>query len=420
MLPCGGASWHHGGVADVPADADRLRATAAGDERSRANRRRLTRWLKILAFVFVAYYLVLPQIAGARKAAGELLSVNPWFLVLGLALQGAALFAYAQLTRAALPIRGPGLWTLVRIQLATKAVTNTVPGGGAAGNALGYRLLTLAGVRGADAGFALATAGLGSAVILNVLLWTGLVVSIPTQGFNPLYVTAAVIGIVVMGLFATAVVGLMKGHHAAERRLRAVARRIRWLDEDKVGESVRRIAARLQELVRDPFLVRRVLLWGTLNWLLDAASLWVFVRAFGASVPPVGLIVAFCLANVFAAIPITPGGLGIVEGILIPTLVGFGVPRSAVVLGVPMYRLAQFWLPIPLGAIAYMTLRFGPGSVDRDRKLADLRAELAQMAGETESQLDWGERFGHRPNPGDPTPPPLTRQPPSSPGGPPQ
>jgi len=42
----------------------------------------------------------------------------------------------------------------------------------------GYRLLTERGVSGADAGFSIATQGMGSAVVLNVLLWLSLVISI--------------------------------------------------------------------------------------------------------------------------------------------------------------------------------------------------------------------------------------------------
>ena len=44
---------------------------------------------------------------------------------------------------------------MFRIQMSTKALSNIVPGGSAAGSALGYRLLTLSGVTGPDAGFAL-------------------------------------------------------------------------------------------------------------------------------------------------------------------------------------------------------------------------------------------------------------------------
>ena len=63
---------------------------------------------------------------------------------------------------------------MFRIQMSTKALGNIVPGGSAASSALGYRLLTLSGISGPDAGFALATAGLGSAVVLNLLFWIAL------------------------------------------------------------------------------------------------------------------------------------------------------------------------------------------------------------------------------------------------------
>jgi uncharacterized protein (TIRG00374 family) len=296
----------------------------------------------------------------------------------------------------------------LRIQLSTKAVTNMVPGGSAAGSALGYRLLTTSGVRGPDAGFALATSGLGSAVVLNMILWLALLISIPAAGFAPLYVTAAIVGVFIMLIFAVIVVGLIKGEDVAERALRAVARRVRWLDEDKTGGVVKRLAARLRELMADKALLRSVLLWATANWLLDAASLWVFLRAFGGQVRPDGLLVAFGIANVLAALPITPGGLGIVEGVLIPTLVGFGADRTSAALGVAAYRLVQYWMTLPLGGFAYASLRFGPWSIDRARRLEKLRQVAEEAAQNAESRLDWAERYGHKPpapaadDPGDP------------------
>ncbi len=102
-------------------------------------------------------------------------------------------------------------------------------------------------------------------------------------------------------------------------------------------------------------LLARAGAWAAANWLLDAASLWVFVAAPGHRVAIDGLIVAFGLANVLAAIPITPGGLGVVEVVLTSTLVGFGTPRGIAVLGVITYRLVNFWIPIPVGALTYLS-----------------------------------------------------------------
>ncbi len=340
--------------------------------------------LKAAAGVLVVWFFVLPLIPGLRKAASDLRTVNPWLLALGLVLQLTALFCYTLLTRAALgeSCRAVSRLRLFRIQLSTKALSNIVPGGSAAGSALGYRLMTLSGAQGGDAGFALATAGLGSAVVLNLILWLGLIVSIPLRGVNPLYGTAAVAGVIIMGVAATLVFGLMEGATRAERILRCAA--------------VRQVGGRLEDLAADRQLLVRVGAWAAANWLLDAASLWVFLRAFGPAVSPEALIIAFGLANVFAVIPVTPGGLGIIEGVLIPSLVGFGLSRSDATLGVISYRFAQYWLPMPLGGLMYATLRVGPWSIKRREKLQRLRELAAETDVNLESALDFAARFGRR------------------------
>lgn len=365
--------------------------------RRSATGRNVRRSVKLILFLLVLNNLVLPQIGGARKAIDELARVNVAMLAVGLGLELLALVSYALLTRAALPRHGTPTEQLVRIQLATKAVSNTVPGGSAAGSALGYRLLIASGARGADAGFALATAGIGSAVVLNVVLWLGLLVSIPLRGFNRAYVTAALLGVLLMVFFGGMVFALMKGSAAAERIVRALARRIRFLNEEKMGALVQRVASRMSDLFSDPELLRRAVAWAALNWLLDAASLWVFLRAFGVTADIDALIVSFGLANVLAAIPITPGGLGIVEPTLIATLIGFGLPRGPVALAVPAYRLAAFWLPIPLGGLAYVSLRYGPWSLRRRRRLGSLRKVAHDAAATREDRLTWIERYGARP-----------------------
>ncbi len=86
------------------------------------------------------------------------------------------------------------------------------------------------------------------------------------------------------------------------------------------------MAARITLLINNRRTLWWAFTWASLNWLLDAACLWVFVWAFGHAISPIDLLVAYGLANILAAIPLTPAGLGVVEATLIPTLVGFGVP----------------------------------------------------------------------------------------------
>lgn len=353
--------------------------------------------IKLILFVLVIYFAVVTVVPGVRKAANELRTVNPALLALGFLLEIAALYAYTLLTRAALGESGRMLssFRLFRIQMSTKALSSIVPGGSAAGSALGYRLLTLSGVPGPDAGFALATAGLGSAVMLNIIFWVALTVSIPLRGVNAGYASAAVAGIILMGLAAFLVVGLLEGADRAERILRWIARKLR-LSEDRAAAGVRHIGARMEDLASDRVLLMRVGGWAAANWLLDATALWVFLRAFGASADLDALLVAFGLVNVLAVIPITPGGLGIIEVALPSALVGFGLTRATAVLGVAAWRLAQFFFPIVLGGVLYASLRVGPWSIKRRDRLKLLRELAAESSSSSESALDFAARFARR------------------------
>lgn len=345
-----------------------------------------------LVLVLVLEYLVLPQIAGARRSLGLLSDVNLLYVLAGFGLVAASLVAYTQLTRGVLPrnTATPRFWTVLRIQLSSLAVSHVVPGGAAAGGGLGYRLLTASGVSGPDAGFALATQSIGSAVVLNAILWLGLAVSIPLRGFNPLYATAAIVGLVLVGLFSAAVLALTRGEERAAQLVRRLARRVPLLDEENMDRLIHRLAERLRKLTADRPLMLRTVGWAAANWLLDAGALWVFLLAFGYRAPLDGLIVSYGLAHVLAAIPITPGGLGVVEAVLSATLVGFGATRGVAVLGVIAYRLVNFWLPIPFGAAAYLSLRLQP-DVPRADELARIATQAAKDA---EDVRTWAERHG--------------------------
>jgi hypothetical protein len=186
------------------------------------------------------------------------------------------------------------------------------------------------------------------------------------------------------------VLALLRGQDRAANVVQTVARRVPFLDEDTVHSLVLRIASRLQTLAADGPLLLRTVGWAAANWLLDCAALWVFVAAFGYRIPVDGLVVSYGLANVLAAIPITPSGLGVVEAVLTATLVGFGAPSGVAVLGVVSYRLVNFWLPIPFGAVAYLSLHLQPEA----RRADALRRVAAEAEQEAEHVREWAEHHG--------------------------
>ena len=334
----------------------------------------LRRGILIFILLLIVEYLVVPELVGASKDLNLLGRVDAFWLAAGVILEAWSLFCYGLLTQALLPpgAHNPGLSRLFRIDLAAAAVAHVIPAGTLGSAAVGYKLFTAEGIKGRDATVMMAAKGLGSTVVLNVLLWLSLVVSIPLAGFHPIYVTVAITGAVIMLVIAALAFGFIRGAKHASGIVHFVGDRIPGLSGDRLEQALLDAASSLSAIARDRRTLVMSLTWATLNWLLDAASLWCFVAAFGRFVNPVELFAAYGIANVAGALPLTPGGLGVVDSLAPLLLVSFGVTRSVATLGVLGWRLVNFWLPIPAGAIAYVSLKLPRG--------AGLRAWRAAMS----------------------------------------
>jgi uncharacterized protein (TIRG00374 family) len=338
--------------AGVPAGA----ASETGAIRSWRRRLALLRYAVAIAVLAACLkFFLIPQIRQAHLSLLAHLSA-PW-LIAGTLLECISLFCYSLLTRSLLPATGPSLFTVFRIDTSCTALGHVVPAGSAASAALGYRLFTGRGVKPADVCFMMASQGPGSTVVLNVLLWTAVLASIPLSGFHRIYLGAGLAGVAVL----LAVTGLLHVFTKGEERVVRLARcSIAWIPrvrKDAAEGLVRALAASVRSFRADPRRMRWSLCWAAANWLLEAAALWCFVASFGHYADPVLLFAAFGIANVAAALPLTPSGLGVIEVTLPLLLAGNGVTKAVATLAVIGWRLASFWLPIPFGAAAYLSLR---------------------------------------------------------------
>lgn len=336
--------------------AGRLGPPTAGRRRRRLPRS-MRRFVRLLIVAVVIEYLLIPQLAGSRRSWHLLLDVDNAWLLAALVLELGSLLTYALLSWLLLPAEGrPRYERVLRIDLSTLAISHCVPAGSAVGLGVGYRLLTGAGVTPAAAVMTKATQAVGSAVILNLLLWAALVSSIALHGFSSVYGLVAVIGLVVLSLAAAITIMLSRHEQSTSGRLARTLARLPFVSATGVHAAVSNAALYVRQLRSDRRLLGRVATFALANWLLDAGALWACVRAFGHTLGPDGLLVPYGIANVLAALPITPAGLGMVEAFLIPALVGFNVPRAVSILGVLAWRAISFLLPIPVGLFAYLSL----------------------------------------------------------------
>ena len=185
---------------------------------------------------------------------------------------------------------------------------------------------------------------------------------------DPLYLTAAGVGVVVLCVAGFLLFLFTRGEHWVGARLERVAGRVPLVDGAALRRFFEQVAARLRRSGSN------VGSWsgpscGPAPTGCSTPARWPCSSAPLATGPiPDGILVAYGLANVLAAIPITPGGLGVIEATLTSVLVGFGTPRGVATLGVIAYRLVNFWLPIPLGGLAYLSLQVNGGGSSLERR----------------------------------------------------
>ncbi len=114
-------------------------------------------------------------------------------------------------------------------------------------------------------------------------------------------------------------------------------------------------------------------------WAFDNAVLWATLQAFDVDVPLTVILMGYLIGQLGGLLPI-PGGVGGIDGGLIGTLIVYGSPAAGTTAAVLAYRVVLFWLPLLVGAVAFVSLRRAvdhPGRPDLCREPSAERAATA-------------------------------------------
>jgi putative heme transporter len=316
----------------------------------------------------LAVYLLLPNLAGLEESGRALARARIWWLgPLVLTLEAASLLAYAELVRTVLRASGqPVARGLVqRATFAGYALGRTLPGGSMAALAVIVTELRGLGFASATTAAGLAACGLlSAAVLVMVFPLAALLALIGGEGGG---VVLGAAGLGALAVFAAALAArpTLRRPEAlgrlAERATVMIARGPlrRHLDPAAVGAQVTSSAQGLGELAQEPALLRRAGTWAAANWLLDLAVLVAITVTLGPGVPLWGLPLAYVLGQWTASVPLTPGGVGLVEPAMTAALVAAGVPGGVATASVLGWRLISHWIPILVGLVMLPTLRRG-------------------------------------------------------------
>ena len=311
----------------------------------------------------VTIYLVFPTLTAVFGSWPKLKSLNPlWFLV-ALAAQVAHFTCTIALQRLAL--RTKAWFSVATSQLAGNAISLVVPGGQAAGAATQFRMLAASGSDPATAvgGLtAISILGIGGLLALPIFVLPAIIAGTPIdRGLEH----AALLGIGAFFLFAgfSAVVLVVDAPMRwAGLLVQAVRNKVLRKRAPLTGLPERLVTERNR--IRDVLGLRwkAALLLSSGRLAFDFMTLMACIWATGTKPAPSLVLLAYAVAGLLGLIPITPGGLGIVEAGLSGMLILAGIPGGAAVLATLAYRIISYWLPALAGPVAYMLfrLRYGP------------------------------------------------------------
>ncbi len=329
-------------------------------------RRAVLRFALGVALAVVVFVEVVPRIANYGSVVHQLGRVSaPW-------AAGLAAASLADIVTTALP------WQAVLPQLsfvgalaftqASTALTTVLPGGAPLGMAISFGLLRRLRVSRGQAGFAVALTGIWSQVMILAYPLVGALLVFATGGLSGstavIAGASAAAGAVIVALTIAVLRSPAAAHWVGDAAAGAGARFARLLRRDPPewsGDALVQLREERLGLLRRrwPALTAATLV----NQLTAYVAFEISLRAVGisfAGVPPSEAFLAWAIGRVISSLPLTPGGIGVVELGMIGTLVGFGAPHAHVVAAVLLYRGVIVLPTLAVGLLSLVGLRFAP------------------------------------------------------------
>ncbi len=313
--------------------------------------------------VLVAVFLgVLPRFADYSEVWPILsdLAIGEIALLLGLALWFLA--AYWLVLMAVLPTLR---WREAAVnQLAGTAVSNTVPAGGAVAVGVNYSMYLSWGFAPEQVWAGLLTAGVWDNLLKAAVPVTAVSLVALSAGETSVSWTVPLIGAAFLVTMLAGVISVLRSESGAGLIGRGLGRVVNP-PLRLLGRSPVDFQGRLQVFRRTLVeLLRRR--WGRLTFAMFGNHLAMFA-VFVASLRVVGvddlglptMLMAFSLARLLSGVPITPGGLGVVDAgyVALLSLSSSADSDAVIVAGVLLFRALTFFPPIPLGLASWLFWR---------------------------------------------------------------
>jgi len=314
-----------------------------------------------LVVIILIFWKVIPQV-GDYGAAFDALKAMSTAAIIAV---GVCVVIYLAVYGFPFMAATPGLkyWRSQQVNQAAFAISNGVPAGGAFGLAVQFAMLTSYSVPGTVATSAITAVGLWSMFVSLGLPILGVAALNATGGDTdyswvaPLGLAILIVGITVFILVMRSAPLAVHVGNVGNKVIGPLRSRIsRLKDLDLVGPitkfrtdmfgllKARWAAITIAQfgVIMTQFLIMYVALRGVQGWDEPGTSV---LAAFGA----------FATSQIMLMVPITPGGLGTVDALMISLLQSVGVSAGDATAADLIWRMASYVPQIVVGIIALIT-----------------------------------------------------------------
>ncbi len=315
-----------------------------------------------LIFIVLIFWKVIPQVTGSgyQQAFSELEGMTPIALI----IIGVAVIAYLVAYGFPFMAAAPGLryGPSQQVNQAAFAISNGVPAGGAFGLAVQYAMLSSYRISGSAATAAITAVGLWSIFVSLGLPILG-VAALSIEGGNSNYNWVAPLG---MGILVVIIVGfvlIMRSPKLAvsvgnlgNKLINPLRKHIAKLKDLDLVAPISRFRADMYDVLRKRWLLLTVAQLAVI--LTQFAIFYAALRGvegWGSSgTSPLAAFAAFATSQIMLMVPITPGGLGTTDALMIALLQSMGVSGSVAQAADVVWRIASYLPQILIGIVALL------------------------------------------------------------------
>jgi uncharacterized protein (TIRG00374 family) len=293
-----------------------------------------------VAAAVVLLIVVLPRTAGigwddtSERVAG----LPPWQVLALVGVWAAGLWTHTVVLRTALP--GLSRRRAFALNLGGSSVSNVLPFGGAAGIGLNYAMLRSWGYSRVQITAFATVSNLVVAIVKVAIAVAGVLALlwIPSLTFNlvrPGSATSLVALASVLAVLAVAGFAFVRWWRGSLR--------------NQMLQAIGHVRTHCALLIRRGW---AAFLFGGLGYpVLQVVLMWMCLVVFVPGIAFTAVVAAYAVERLLTLVPLTPGGVGVVETAATAVLAAFGVDPAAAASGVVLFRVFSYLIEIPLGAV---------------------------------------------------------------------